>query len=118
MHLTEEKSGGGRCCGARFEGKLSTGLVVRFALKNRHRQPGLSGPKSAINGSEPALLAAPKVEYSSTSSQWDVPAPSAAKHYSFIDIGFEGAISRPLYSASFGVIQPRITLGSIAGRDQ
>jgi len=47
MHLTEEKSGGGRCCGARFEGKLSTGLVVRFALKNRHRQPGLSGPKSA-----------------------------------------------------------------------
>ena len=91
---------------------------VRFTLKNRHRQPGLSGPKSAINGSEPALLAAPKVEYSSTSSQWDVPAPSAAKHYSFIDIGFEGAISRPLYSASFGVIQPRITLGSIAERDR
>jgi hypothetical protein len=46
------------------------------------------------------------------------PVPSAGKHYSFIDIGLEGAISRPLYFASFGVIQPRITLGSIAGRDR
>ena len=25
--------------------------AVRFTLKNRHRQPGLSGPKSAITGS-------------------------------------------------------------------
>jgi len=84
MHPTEEKSGGGRCCGARFEGKLSTGLVVRFALKNRHRQPGLSGPTSAINGSEPALLAAPKVVYSSTNCQWDVPEfCSLAQHNAF-----------------------------------
>jgi hypothetical protein len=30
-------------------------------------------PKSANNGSEPALLAAPEVVYSSTSCQWDVP---------------------------------------------
>jgi hypothetical protein len=44
--------------------------------------------------------------------------PSAGKHYSFIDIGFEGAISRPPCFASFGVIQPRITLGPIAGRDR
>jgi hypothetical protein len=26
--------------------------AVRFTLKNRHRRPGLSGPKSAITGSD------------------------------------------------------------------
>jgi hypothetical protein len=37
------------------------------------------------------------------------------KHYAFIDTRSEGAIS---HFANFGFIQPRLTLGSIAGRDR
>jgi hypothetical protein len=45
---------------------------VRFAPVNGHRQRDSSHLKSAKNGSERALLAAPKVVYCSTSRQWDV----------------------------------------------
>jgi len=30
--------------------KWARNWAVRFTLKNRHRQPGLSGPKSATSG--------------------------------------------------------------------
>jgi hypothetical protein len=36
--------------------KLNTASLSRFTLKNRRRQPGLSGPKSATRRKSPTVL--------------------------------------------------------------